>query len=220
MLTCLLNDKNQVYNGSKCLEMEPVIVVTGKPATPNRYKSYWIQYLLAFNFGYFVYYCMAEDYSQTYDFVFFFMTYALYGVYLPAYGLKCLSENKPTDIFVVWQCGLSTFHLMTSLFTIITYYNYEKLCRDCLDVFRAGHEVCETTWMTNDITIELDNCLQLPDEDAFLCKHSLAILVSLVGIMTTYKVSRVERNTNTVEAIQVSDPAVLAQILEQYVENV
>lgn len=158
---------------------------------------------------------MSEDYSQTRDFVFFFMTYALYGVYLPVYGLKCLSENKSTHLFVVWQGGLSAFHLLSSLFAIVLYYNYHEMCYDCSAVFRAGHEACETTWMTNDITIELDKCVHLPDEDTFLCKHSAAILVSILGIITSYKVSRPDKKTTTVEAIQVSDPEVIAQILEQ-----
>lgn len=200
--------------------MEPVIVVTGKPDTPSRFKSYWIQYLLALNFLFFVYHCMMEDYSRTHDFIFLFMAYALYGVYLPVYGLICLSKNKPPIIFVVWQCGLSTFHLLSSLLTIVLYYNYEEMCRDCLDVFRAGHEVCETTWADNAISIQLDKCMRLPDEDTFLCKHSAAILVSVVGIITSYKVSRADKKTTTVEAIQISDPEVIAQILEQHVENV
>lgn len=200
--------------------MEPVIVVTGKPVMPSRFKSYWIQYLLVLNFMFFVYHCMTEDYSRTHDFIFLFMSYALYGIYLPVYGLKCLSEKKSTHLFEYWQCVLSTFHLLISLLTVILYYNYKDMCHECLDVFRAGHEECETTWMSNDITIELDKCMSLPDEDTFLCKYILGILVSLVGIITSYKVSKVEKKTSTVEAIQVSDPQVLAQILEQHVENV
>lgn len=200
--------------------MEPVIVVTGKPDTPSRLKTYWIQYLLALNFLYFVYHCVTEDYSRTYDFIFLFMAYALYGIYLPMYGLMCLSKNKPPFVFVMWQSGISSLHLMSSLFTIVLYYNYEQMCHDCLDVFQTGHEVCETMWVDNPITIDLDKCMRLPDEDTFLCKHSIAILVSVVGIITSYKVSRVDKKTTTVEAIRVSDPEVIAQILEQHEEHV
>jgi hypothetical protein len=200
--------------------MEPVIVVVAKPDAPSPAKSHWILYLLSLNFVFFVYHCMTEDYSHTGDFVFFFLAYVAYGVYLPVYGLNCLAENNPTHTFVVWQSSFSVCHLMYALFNVVLYYNYEDMCRECMDVFLAGHDACETLWMDSVTEITLDKCMQLPDEETLWCKHSVGILVSLVGLLTSYKVSRVEPKTSTVEAIQVSDPEVIAQILEQRVDNV
>ena len=194
--------------------MEPVIVVTGKPAAASASKIHWIKYLMVLNFMLFVYHCTIEDYSHTNDFVFFFMTYALYGIYLPLYGLRCLSENKPPVLFVAWQFGLSAFHLMSSIFVIVLYYGYEQMCRECLDVFKSGHETCETTWLDNPTEVQLDKCMEMPDEDSFLTKHGAATLVSLVGIITAYKVSKADKKTTTVEAVQVTDPEIIAQILE------
>jgi hypothetical protein len=200
--------------------MEPVIVVTGKPTVPSAAKAQWIQYLMTLNFMFFVYHCLTEDYSRTYDFVFVFGMYAVYGAYLPAHGLHCLIEHTSTHLFVVWQSALSTFHLMFSIFNLVMYYNYEQMCHDCVDVFRDGQDVCETVWADTSIQVELAKCMQLPDEETVLCKHIASILLSLVGIMTAYKVSRVESTTSTVEAIRVSDPEVIAQILERHEESV
>lgn len=200
--------------------MEPVIIVTGKPVAPSAAKAQWIQTLMTLNFMFFVYHCLTEDYSRTYDFIFVFAVYAVYGAYLPAYALHCLIEHKSTYLFVVWQSALSTFHLMFSIFNLVLYYNYEQMCHNCLDVFMDGQEVCETVWADTSIQVELAKCMHLPDEKTVMCKQSVSILLSFVGILAAYKVSRVESKTSTVEAIQVSDPEVIAQILDQCVENV
>ena len=195
--------------------MEPIIVVSGKQSTlPQKNKILWIDYLIFMNTLFYMYTLVMNDYSRTSDFVIFSIFYGLIGLYLPLYGRKCLEENKSTNVFTTCQGVLSAYHFLIHCGNIAVFYTFNNLCHKCLDTFKTGEENCKVEWAHNNINLNVHKCFQMPNEDDFMFDECLYILIAIIGMVVTLKVS-VNKKEDIVEAIQVSDPEIISRVLMQ-----
>jgi hypothetical protein len=195
--------------------MEPIIVVSGiKTKSPNKIKILWIEYLIFMNSLFYFYKLFTNDYSKTSDFVLLTFFYILIGLYLPMYGRKCIQKNKNSTKFTIWQGFVSTYQLMTYCGNVVVYYTVNNLCHQCLDIFSAGHEKCTVQWANNDVNLSVNQCFQIPNERDFMINKCIYIFLSIIGIITAIKVS-INKKEDIVEAIQITDPVVIDQILNQ-----